>query len=382
MKFLYYLIILLLLITASCTTINVVNVKEVQEQKDNALIYCLPRNIIRISIEITNTVYKRGPYYEYAEKYLGIKDVIKADKNEHRITDIHLNTYAEPDSALYFLIQAKGKNIADHINLTEDGLLLALNRDVLYEENNPEMNLNNLQKKTNNIVFTDLSVKRNYIEKNTTVIKRVKKDTSYIKVPVRKTSIIEKTFEEKAEEAANFIIKLRKRRFKLLAGIYEKFPEGEALGIMISELNILEKEYVSLFAGKTIDEVKIYSFEYVPGNDLTPVELFIFSEEKGISDNNEYQGVPVYIEITKEGNTDSLDSFLSRNKENEKLKNGIFYRIPDYAIINIRMDNRIIASARLLIAQYGTITALPARIFKNKSIEFYPQYGSLKSISR
>jgi hypothetical protein len=54
-----------------------------------------------------------------------------------------------------------------------------------------------------------------------------------------------KSLEEKAEEAAAFIYKLRKRRFKLLVGQEQPVPDGNALDISIRELDELEKEYLS-----------------------------------------------------------------------------------------------------------------------------------------
>jgi hypothetical protein len=46
----------------------------------------------------------------------------------------------------------------------------------------------------------------------------------------------QKTLEEKAQEAALFIFKIRKRRFKLLAGQYDVFPEEQALATSVREI--------------------------------------------------------------------------------------------------------------------------------------------------
>jgi len=381
MNFLKSFICITLIFLCGCTTVKVVNINESDNLKKNALVYCLPRNIIRINIEVTKTTYKPGPYYEYAEKYLGIKEVIKTGKKVFRITNIDIKTYAEPDSSLYYLIFSKGKNIAELLTLTEEGMLLAVNSDIDNNKYQPVVNLNELSRGEKQIKYTDLSVKRNFREESSTMTKRVKKDTSYIKIPVQKTSIIKKSIQEKAEEAANFMIKLRKRRFKLIAGIYEKFPESEALNTMICELDSLENEYLSLFTGKTITEVMNYSYDHVPGQNNSPVSLCYFSEENGISADNTNKGKPVLIEVINECKTDSLHAYQDRLMSNKKGNNGIFYRIPDHAIINIFAGNSIIASSRLLIAQYGSVVSLPACILKKRSVEFYPEYGSIRKIS-
>ena len=54
-------------------------------------------------------------------------------------------------------------------------------------------------------------------------------DTSFVEVPVNRTITEQKSPAMKAEEAADFLLELRTRRFELLTGEYESYPQGEAM---------------------------------------------------------------------------------------------------------------------------------------------------------
>ena len=42
--------------------------------------YSLPKTSLVVDAEVTKVTCKAGPYYKYAEKYLGVKDAITEDK--------------------------------------------------------------------------------------------------------------------------------------------------------------------------------------------------------------------------------------------------------------------------------------------------------------
>ena len=46
------------------------------KHNEYGLIYSLPKTHVNIEVEAVRTVKKAGPYYRYAEKYLGVKNPI------------------------------------------------------------------------------------------------------------------------------------------------------------------------------------------------------------------------------------------------------------------------------------------------------------------
>ena len=66
---------------------------------------------------------------------------------------------------------------------------------------------------------------------------------------ILKRTMVEKSPEQKAREAADFISKIKEDRFNLLTGYQEVSYNQETLEYMDTQLKLLEKEYMKLFTG-------------------------------------------------------------------------------------------------------------------------------------
>ena len=243
----YILYIFLFVILFSCNSIKVVNVSYVKKLPKNYFLYMLPRNIISIDIELTEIKTINGPYYKFAEKFLGIKNVPQSNSIEYFISNADLKVLSEPDSNnLYFVIPSCKKQIKS-ISLTNTGIITSINSDNTEKYDNERANnlVNNyipFQSET----FTELSQKDFIKIKIDTIWKQVKIDTNFVRIPVQKKTIDTLSFESKAKEAAHHILRLRKRLFKLLTGAYEKVPIMNSVSDVIKELKNEEEEYLSL----------------------------------------------------------------------------------------------------------------------------------------
>ena len=374
------------LLFIGCSSVKVINIKDCKKDIDNYLIYYLPKTVIKVEIDATQKIIKKGIYSDYAEKYLGIKDVTDDDKIEWYLTDININTLSEADSNQVYLLKARNKSIANNINLSNDGVLLSINQ-ANNEINtiNDETDKNISYVNNNEIAFTNLSVNKYFANVSDTSYKVVKRDSVFIKVPVLSNKVIGKTFENKAEEIANTILDLREERISLISGDYNTFPDGNAMKQLIEESYKLEAEYLSLFIGKTYEVKNKYTFYFIPDScNIKKINtLCFFSKNNGIVSNNLSGCYPIIIQISEQGITNSIENFKIKPGKKKKNNNGIYYRIPDIAIVNIYDDNQIIASKKILISQLGTINLLPGKLLKNKkkTIQFYPASGALKSIN-
>lgn len=64
---------------------------------------------------------KAGPYYKYAEKYLGVKDAITEDNVYYELGKIGLINKGVPDADNTFIVEFKAGTVAPYAYLTEDG---------------------------------------------------------------------------------------------------------------------------------------------------------------------------------------------------------------------------------------------------------------------
>jgi hypothetical protein len=62
----------------------------------------------------------------------------------------------------------------------------------------------------------------------------------------------------------------------------------------------------------------------------------------------------------------------------------ISYRIPGMADVSISNGKSVLLKKRMPIAQFGKIARMPAEVLLNEnySIEFYPDLGSIKNVSK
>jgi len=345
------LILLLLIACSPASKISVTNIQDLASYEENSIIYTIPRTRLVLTATAIRHYTVPGPYNRYAEKFLGMKDAPSISETEWELNSIALTSYQEPDPDYYFSVQTNDPELVlqKFMMLTGKGMILKPDENNLFVQfegifdEGPEP-----------IHFKDLSVKRNLIEPGSSAKSAEKKTT--IDLPVTGQNMGAKSIEQKAEEAANFIIKIRKRRFKLLAGQYEVFPEGKALEISVQELNQLEEEYISLFAGKTYSDTITRSFYYVPqvNQELERYVFFRFSDETGFHDALETIGKPLVLELRNMHFTEVLHN-MHFPLSGPTYENVLFYRIPDMASVKVFYSSNTILEAEIKIFQYGSI---------------------------
>jgi len=343
----------------------------------------LPRNIISIDIELTEIKTINGPYYKFAEKFLGIKNVPQSNSIEYFISNADLKVLSEPDSNnLYFVIPSCKKQIKS-ISLTNTGIITSINSDNTEKYDNERSNnlVNNyipFQSET----FTELSQKDFIKIKIDTIWKQVKIDTNFVRIPVQKKTIDTLSFESKAKEAAHHILRLRKRLFKLLTGAYEKVPIMNSVSDVIKELKNEEEEYLSLFIGKTFTYKLNYRYYYTPDNKDygKKVDLCFYSSTKGISNNNFTNNKPVVLEINNNGTLSRLDTTFNKfNKASNK--KGFVYRIPEIVTASLIVGENILIEKQVSISQLGVLCNLPVNYINKKHfVQFNPTYGNIIKI--
>ena len=325
------------------------------------VVYALPRTGIRILVEVEQEKLYHGPYFAYAQKYLGINDAPKTDEENWTITNLKMESFGEPDpNAVY---KATG-NIATLLSLSDDGVLLGINSPVKQPESKIITNVFPQRQPAADDIWTDVSMQSFLSGKDST----------------KRSGTNFKSFEEKAAEAANDILKLRKKKSMALAGKSDKLPpDGAAYQVMAIELDKIIAGYVALFSGKRVTKTYQLSFDVVPdGKTNKGLVAFRFSPTAGILPENNVSGKPVMLEI--EPNSE-LKQKIDAAVANEVSTKGIYYRIPVVAQARLLSGADVLAQTRLPFAQYGVVTSLPDGLLTGDySIEYHPVTGAIKII--
>jgi hypothetical protein len=344
---------LCVLLISSCGSLNqfvVTPVGKEPAQFAERFIYSLPRTVLEVKVECTKRIYIPGPYKQFAEKFLGISNYIREEKTQWEIGRVDISGYSEPDPLRFYSVNLlKGSWDAEsYFNVTAKGLIIDPMGMLSASSLIPEKQQLDIP------VVLDLSMKKNHKEKVDTLFKTVITDSSFVKIPILRKQKEAKTLEQKAEEASNLIIKIRKRRLKLVTGEYTVFPEGIALKTALEELDRTESEYIALFTGKIYTEKYTRSSFIVPSGVSEKIEFLRFSPSKGIISLESAEGKPVSIEITPENVTiPEVDGSA------EGSKNTLFFRAPLNSFVRVTSSGDLLYDGRISIFQAGMILSLP-----------------------
>ncbi len=336
--------------------------------------YCLPRTVLRVDVLIEETEQVRGPFADYASRMLGLSNVVKTNSRTFSISRVSLTSYQEADPAQYYFIRMPLKvPLGLNLALNNDATLRSLDMPVV-DTDKKKLRVTRIEEVKQ--LITDLPLPE-YIEKVDTIVSRISIDTlTFEKITFPRT-YIEKTMEQKAREAADYILKLEDDRMKLLTGFQEIGYPGETIKYMNEQLLQLQAEYLALFKGKSRTRQYLQSYVIVPepGNEGAPVALFRFSANAGIQDKNSFEGEPVTVAYQGLRSTIAPAGHEKLRQSTKRASNGLYYRIPEKVRISVRRGNETLAENEFLVAQLGMTSTLPTRGVR--SVEFHPQTGSV-----
>ncbi|MCF8378148.1 MAG: DUF4831 family protein [Bacteroidales bacterium] len=379
-----YFILFLIIGLVSQFGLSQINVKPLTSSGNfsdkNGFIYSLPYNYIKVKMEVTKTEFIAGPYAEYASKYLDLQNVVESDYNEYRISSAQLDQITSSDPDNIFFVEFTDKLSKEEktlfVQLGKTGLISNFNRDL---GTNPDLThkIDN-QKEINKKELFNYFAETNLYESFDTIIKKVVVDTVSVESIFLDRKWVEKSDEQKAVEAANKISKIREARYNLLTGYQEISYESGTIRYMDEQLMRMEKEYLSLFMGISIQKKLVYTIVVDPGktNESNQLAVCIFSETGGIRELNAAGGERIYLKLDVLDNQASVQStFDNRNSSNTD--KGFYYRIPSLVKFDLAITKDLQISAIYPISQYGITTYLPPNVTE---VQFNENTGALKSI--
>lgn len=382
----YSLIFFLILSAPIVAQVNVTRVSaDAVPQTKDGIFYALPRTVLEVEMAVDRVENYKGPYAEFAGRLLGLKNIVEANSVEYHIRSISVTTSQEPDPEQYYFVEIGGKagkgETLPLLHLTEAGIILGIHpgqaQQTVVAGRLPQGSDDDAARQNAFGELFKYSADISIVEKVDTIIRKINIDTMTVEKQYYKRTLVEKSPEQKAREAADFIGKIKESRFNLISGTQEVNYNKETLEYMDEQLTRMEKEYLKLFTGVSVTRKQTYRFKYipVPSQINTEIPVFKFQKSKGITDLDEPGGKFITVRVSRVGNTHAVASFLGKAEEKQEFL-GLAYRIPELAKITVKVDEENQTETQCMVSQLGVITRLPSGKW---NVQFHETTGGIKS---
>lgn len=320
--------------------------------------YFLPKTSLRFVVTASCTTHHAGPYASYAERFLGIKGVVKEDTDKWTLEGITAVPYSTPDEHKAYTVTFNPNSSAPLVTLSPDGILLAINDEAHYTPELPQSSVTEIP--VTNPDPTDF-FSEDFLRAGSNV--------------------------KRAETLAEEIYDIREKRSLLANGEADFNPtDGQQLQLMLDRQDAREQALKTLFVGTMSKKSYTYVIDYTPKQPVDGELLFRFSEHLGLVDADDMAGEPFYLNVEDETThvqvTDTL--VLKPVKENKKNPfSEVYYRIPGRAKFTVTDGRTDFYKQSFTIAQFGEVESLKGALFDNKyttKVTFHPITGNLMHI--
>jgi len=284
-----------------------------------AFFYTLPKTAFKVDIVVTKTSHIKGIYADYAEKLLGVTNYCKENSVSFHVKSFMVTPFTVPDEALQFVVEVSAMQMKNNFIST------------LYEKNatSPFHVSSTLEKAHTDILpdffknYADVILQQTYETYTETKII----DGVVTQVPVTQTKITTKSLLQQAQDAADYIEKIRKNRYDILSFSQEVTLTKDALEYLVNQLNELEKKYLELFLGITISENTSETFIIYPETESALLPVCSVSPSTGFNQSiSRTTAYNYYLKCTPQNAMNLQTNYNEAAATNPKYKQNTGYR--------------------------------------------------------
>ena len=312
--------------------------------------YALPQTSISFEVSAVQEKFFAGPYAKYAQKYLGVQ-ARQEDATTFTVSSVKITPYIEADQNSRYVVTFSGKGAASSfLKMTSQGLV-AVTDGNFGEESAWKFTLGG------DADFSSKGVSSNFTSTTTTLYQKSSSENAAGKIAVQQDMVVEKSPEKKAQEAANMIFSLRKTRIQIVTGDTDATYSGEAMASVLSELERLEAEYMTLFVGYTQVQTQTKTFDVIPDNSSKSHVFVAFrlSDTEGLLPSDNMGGKPYIVELKEQ----TIGEAHTDLKSSARKGGAIMYRIPAICTLKLTDGVNCLLQTRVPVYQYGVDKSYP-----------------------
>lgn len=336
-----------------CTATHAQDVSIYTPAGDEGIVYFLPKTVLQVNLIATKVNYQPGDLCQYANRYLRLNNVTSQPETHWELKTIDVQAIGIPDSTKAYSIKLKDKSVASNVELTENGIIKAINTTAPKEAPAPEYTLEKTQPHEN---------ARKYMTEEILMAGSTAK---------------------MAELTAREIYNIRESKNLILRGQADNMPkDGASLKLIINNLDKQEKALTEMFSGCTDREDKVFTAWIIPTSNMQDHVALRFSRLLGVLPATDLAGEPVYISV-KPNSPLPLPS-TDEDKKKKKIE-GAIYNIPGKGNVTVSYKGKEYFNQEVPITQFGNTEVLVDGLFNKKvdtKVIFNPQTGAIVKIDK
>lgn len=321
-------------------------------QEGEGIVYFLPKTKVAIDIIATKVDYQPGDFCLYASRYLRLNNIGTKPETHWEIKDIRVRLEGVPDSTNAYIIKLKDKNVASNVELTDKGIVKAINTTSTEKEQLPDYKLETPQPHENASKYMTEDI------------------------------LMAGSTPKMAELTAREIYNIRDSKNLILRGQADTMPkDGASLQLVIEQLDKQEKALAQAFTGVTDRTEKVFTILVEPEKNMQEQIAARFSTQLGVLPVNNLAGDPIYVSIR---NTSTLPA-VEEDQKKKKRNKGIIYNIPGKGNVTVTYQGKKLFDDDMAFTQFGYTEVLVDGLFDKKvntRVIFNPTTGGIVKIDK
>lgn len=344
---------LFVLIVALCLflTAQAQEVHDGDQIPQGAVVYSLPQTCIRIVAYAQCTQFTPGPYAKYARKFLGI-DAGQEPTTLYELSQVELTPMLEADPHQMYVVTLSGKTSSTQfLQATSQGLVM------LADTYSGQQESWRFPSQADVAHVSDAGVVQSLKQERTTLFRPEIKGQVVEPIAVQQSQLVEKPLEQRAEEAAAAIFRLRSQRTAIITGDTDATYSGEAMQAAIDEMRRMEQEYLRLFLGASTVGMSQLAVDVLPEKDKNKIIAFRISPTEGLLPASNVAGRPIVLNIDDIDGTKAPEVTTTEGGTRTSVR--VFYRQPVVKLLRLLDGQQELLQTRTPLYQFGTVFGFP-----------------------
>lgn len=335
----------------ACTCATAQDISPYLPGEGEGIVYFLPKTELEVNVTATKVTYTPGDFCRYASRYLRTEGISVKPEVYWEIKRVEVRPAGVPDSTKAYIMKLKDKDVASNIELTPTGIVKAINTTSPRREEAAAPELEKPKKHDD---------PRRYMTEE---------------------MLMAASSAKMAELVAREIYNIRESKNLILRGQADAMPnDGEAMKLVIANLDRQERALTEMFTGTTDREDRLFTFRIEPEDGTDDKVVARFSRLLGILSPDNLTGEPLYISVSATAPVPPAPA-----DDKKKKPKGVIYNIPGKGKVAVTWQGKTLFSGELPVTQFGYTEVLTDGLFDKKvntRVIFNPETGGIAKIDK